>query len=65
VTSWPKSVNEYHFDWCTPDVVYVCEFYKVETYTEVVHVYRGSTGRSASSRTPTSRMIPIQVRCSR
>jgi hypothetical protein len=45
VTTWPKSINNYQFDWCTPDVVYVCEFFKIETYTETIHVYRGLDGQ--------------------
>lgn len=39
--SWDKSIQEYNFDWYGPDVVYVCELYKVEEVTEVVHVFRG------------------------
>jgi hypothetical protein len=45
VATWPKSINNYQFDWCTPDVVYVCEFFKIETYTETIHVYRGLDGQ--------------------
>jgi hypothetical protein len=40
-TSWPKSVYQYQFDWCTPDVVYVAEYYEVEEKLEVLHVFRG------------------------
>jgi hypothetical protein len=29
--SWPKTVHQSEFDWLTPDVVYVAEYYKVET----------------------------------
>ena len=39
--SWPKQVFETYFDWYTPDVVYVAEYYCVEEKTEVVHVFRG------------------------
>lgn len=45
VSSWPKSINNYQFDWRTPDVVYVCEFYKIEKYSETIHVYRGLDGQ--------------------
>jgi hypothetical protein len=61
VTSWPKTVNEYHFDWCTPDVVYVCEFYKVEKYTEVVHVYRGLDGQERKLSDSQIKDDPAQV----
>jgi len=39
--SWPKSVYQHEFDWCTPDVVYVAEYYEVEEKPEVLHVFRG------------------------
>jgi hypothetical protein len=40
-TSWPKSVHQREFDWCTPDVVYVAEHYRIEETTEIVRVFRG------------------------
>ncbi len=40
-TSWDKGVSDWAFGWSTPDLVYVCEMYKVEEVTEVVHVFRG------------------------
>ena len=43
-TSWPKQIHQRQFDWLTPDVVYVAEYYKVENKSEVVHVYRGLDG---------------------
>jgi len=42
--SWPKLIHQYEFDWLTPDVVYVAEYYRVVQQTEVVHVYRGLDG---------------------
>lgn len=39
--SWPKEVYQGYFDWATPLVVYVCELYKVEEVSSVVHVFRG------------------------
>jgi hypothetical protein len=41
VASWPKSITQLQFDWATPDVVYVCELYKVEETTELLHYFRG------------------------
>lgn len=41
VASWPKTINQIQFDWATPDVVYVCELYKVEETTELIHYFRG------------------------
>ena len=37
--SWPKTVHQYEFDWLTPDVVFVAEYYKVEETKETVHVW--------------------------
>ena len=39
-TSWPKEVQETYFDWCSPAVVYVAEYYRVEEKTEVQRVFR-------------------------
>jgi hypothetical protein len=38
---WNKEIQMCEFDWCTPDVVYVAEFYEVEETTELVRVFRG------------------------
>lgn len=43
-SSWDKSIHQYEFDWGTPDVVYVAEYYKVEEKTEKVFIYRTITG---------------------
>lgn len=39
--SWPKAIHQHEFDWCTPDIVWVCELYRVEEMTETVHFFRG------------------------
>lgn len=38
--SWPKEIHQYEFDWLTPDVVYVAEYYKLEETKETVNVFR-------------------------
>lgn len=38
--SWPKEVHQYEFDWLTPDVVFIAEYYKIEEVKETVNVYR-------------------------
>ena len=43
-TSWPKIIHQYEFDWCTPDVVYVAEYYRVEEKNETVRIYRTIAG---------------------
>jgi hypothetical protein len=42
--SWPKTVHQSEFDWLTPDVVYVAEYYKVETISETVRIFETLDG---------------------
>lgn len=39
--SWPKSIYQHQFDWCSPDLVWVCELYKVEERSELIRFFRG------------------------
>lgn len=40
-SSWPKETFEdYNFDWCSPEVVYVAEYFKIEEVKENVHVWK-------------------------
>jgi hypothetical protein len=41
---WPKGITQNYFDWCTDDVVYLCELYKVEETSEICHYFRGIDG---------------------
>jgi hypothetical protein len=43
-TSWPKEVSDTEFDWSTPDMVYVAEYYCVEEKTETIRVFQTLTG---------------------
>ncbi len=49
-TSWPKEIHQFEFDWCTPDVVYVAEYYRIEDRTEVVRVFESLDGSEESYR---------------
>lgn len=40
-SSWQKQIHQNEFDWCTPDIVWVAELYKVEEKTEMVRFFRG------------------------
>lgn len=45
-TSWPKQIYDTFFDWCSPDVVYLAEYYRIEERTERRRVFQlidGST----------------------
>lgn len=44
-SSWPKEVTQVEFDWCTADVVYVAEYYRVEMVNDVVHTFRDLSGK--------------------
>ncbi len=42
--SWPKDIQQLEFDWATPDVVYVAEYYKVEEVGETVRIFQALDG---------------------
>lgn len=37
--SWPKAIHQHEFDWLTPDVVYVAEYFTMEETRETIHVW--------------------------
>jgi hypothetical protein len=43
-TSWPKNMEIGQFDWATPDVVYVAEYYEIEEKREDVHIFKHLDG---------------------
>lgn len=42
--SWQKDISRSEFDWASPDVVWVAEYYRVETQKYIVKVYQTITG---------------------
>lgn len=42
--TWPKEVHQNEFDWLTPDVVYVAEYYRMEEKRETIHVWETLDG---------------------
>lgn len=48
--SWPKEVYQHEFDWLTPDVVYVAEYYRVEETSETVRIFEGLDGQEVRYR---------------
>lgn len=42
--TWPKEIHQNEFDWATPDVVYVAEYYEVEIKNTSVYFYQGLDG---------------------
>jgi hypothetical protein len=45
---WPKQIQQRYFDWLTPSVVYVAEYYKVEYVPSFVNFYTGLDGSEES-----------------
>lgn len=43
-STWDRTITQTQFDWCSPDLVYIAELYKVETKSETVHVYLNLLG---------------------
>lgn len=39
--SWPQSICTWSFDWVTPDIVWVCELYRIEEVKTLVHWFKG------------------------
>lgn len=46
-TTWPKDIEFTEFDWNTPDVVYVAEYYRVEEVKHIVHIYTSIDGEES------------------
>jgi len=42
--SWDKTVNNTEFDWYSPDLVYIAEYYKVEQKSETIRVFKNLLG---------------------
>ena len=43
-TDWPKIIHQYEFDWATPDVVFVAEYFKVEEVSETIRIFESIDG---------------------
>lgn len=48
--SWPKEIHQYEFDWMTPDVVYVAEYYEVEEFKDLIIIFEGLDGQKERHR---------------
>lgn len=44
--TWPKDINTSFFDWNTPDVVYLAEYYRVEEVRETVRTFTDPEGKA-------------------
>src|SRR5205085_2592984 len=43
--SWPKAVHQNEFDWSSPSLVWVAEYYRIEEKSELVRFFRGIDGQ--------------------
>jgi hypothetical protein len=43
-STWNKSIHMIEFDWMSPKVVYVAEYYKVEITKQTIHIYKSPDG---------------------
>jgi hypothetical protein len=43
--SWPQEISDREFDWSTPDMVYIAEFYKVEERSETIRIFQTVDGQ--------------------
>lgn len=49
-SSLQKAIHQRMFDWLTPDVVYIAEYYKVEDVSEMLRVFRDPAGEEVKYR---------------
>lgn len=42
--TWPKEIHQYEFDWATPDVVYIAEYYRIEDVSETIRIFQNIGG---------------------
>jgi len=43
ISSWPKDISQHEFDWLTPDVVNVSEYYEIDDETDYSVTFTGPT----------------------
>jgi Phage P22-like portal protein len=43
-TDWPKIIHQSEFDWATPDIVFVAEYYKIEEKSETIRIFQAIDG---------------------
>lgn len=39
-TTWPKEIGGWEFDWCDDSVIYVAEYYKIETKSQTISIWQ-------------------------
>ena len=44
--SWPKEIHQHEFDWLTPDLVYIAEYFVVEREKRKLYTYKALSGET-------------------
>lgn len=44
IASWPKDITQHEFDWLTPDIVSIAEYYEMDNETDYSVTFTGPTG---------------------
>lgn len=50
IASWPKEISQHEFDWLTPDVVFIAEYYEMDNETDYSVTFTGPTGDEVKHR---------------
>lgn len=50
VATWPKTIFQHIFDWLTPDVVFVAEYYEIDDETDYALTFVGPAGDEVKHR---------------
>jgi hypothetical protein len=48
--SWPKEISQHEFDWLTPNVVFVSEYYEIDDETDYAVTFTGLAGDEVKHR---------------
>jgi hypothetical protein len=57
---WPKEVSQGQFDWATPDLVFIAEYYLKEDHGDTVITYLGNAGDEVKVRASELRADPAR-----
>jgi hypothetical protein len=45
--SWPKAIDKSEFDWTTPEVVYIAEYYLIEEVPRIIEIWQDISGNES------------------
>jgi hypothetical protein len=59
--SWPQSIQDWSFDWYTPDIVWVCELYRIEEHRVQMHWFQGLDPEAEELRLTEDELTPERL----